>query len=482
MARLTVLAVALVMVGAMLIGHASTQSEAVAHSADHTAPEAVSTLSVVSQDPYTNRNTFHRTSVEPDSLSFGSTIVSTFQAGRAQTCGASNLGWAVSTDAGATWTNGFLPGTTVRATPPGPWIRTTDPVVAYDAKHDTWLIEGLGFPRCHDSAVVFVSRSTDGARTFGLPVTVRRPKPSQDLDKNWITCDNTPSSPFYGNCYTAWDDEGHHNRLQASTSGDGGLTWRKAAAPKNFCVHGVQPVIQPSGIVVVPHMDVCNNHHEAFVSTDGGASYSGPFTIRRSSSERWLAGQLASPGVMLSSSDVDAAGTIYTAWADCAFRPKKHGHGCGTHNDIVLSTSEDGRHWTAFVRIPIDPVTSSVDHFFPAIAVDPVNSGEAAHIAVLYYFYPVENCTVSTCELSVGLVSSTDGGSSWAAPLRLAGPFENAWFPLRRDGYFPGDYFSVSFVDGDAVPVFTVATRGECVLGDITSCHVWTASATISLG
>ena len=33
-------------------------------------------LSVVSQDPYTEPTTFHRTEVEPDTFAFGSTIVS----------------------------------------------------------------------------------------------------------------------------------------------------------------------------------------------------------------------------------------------------------------------------------------------------------------------------------------------------------------------------------------------------------------------
>jgi hypothetical protein len=45
-----------------------------------------------------------------------------------------------------------------------------------------------------------------------------------------------------------------------------------------------------------------------------------------------------------------------------------------------------------------------------------------------------------------------------------------------------GDYFSVSFVDGKAIPVFTVATKGTCDLGDITSCNTWEASATIPVG
>ena len=44
-----------------------------------------------------------------------------------------------------------------------------------------------------------------------------------------------------------------------------------------------------------------------------------------------------------------------------------------------------------------------------------------------------------------------------------------------------GDYIEISFVDGKAIPVFIVESEAECELGDLTSCNVWTASATISL-
>ena len=62
---------------------------------------------------------------------------------------------------------------------------------------------------------------------------------------------------------------------------------------------------------------------------------------------------------------------------------------------------------------------------------------------------------------------------------QLAGPFKTTWLPLTYSGYMVGDYISVSFLNGHAVPVFTVATEGKCKLGDITSCNVWTASAMI---
>src|SRR5919108_241997 len=89
-------------------------------------------LTTVSTDPYTNLSSYHQTEVEPDTFSFGSTVVAAFQVGRFSDGGSSNLGYATSTDNGTTWTSGFLPGTTKYADPPGPWARISDPSVTYD--------------------------------------------------------------------------------------------------------------------------------------------------------------------------------------------------------------------------------------------------------------------------------------------------------------------------------------------------------------
>jgi hypothetical protein len=298
-----------------------TAAQAFLH--DATTKQQAVTLSVVSTDPYTNPDTYHRTQVEPETFSFGSTIVSAFQTGRSLEWGASNLGWSVSTDTGTTWTDGFLPGTTVHATPPGRWERVVDPSVAYDAKHDLWLIEGLGTRKLTGQRDrLFVSVSTDGAQTFGEPIIVARADRSQIFDKNWITCDNTPTSPFYGNCYTAWDndyDDGHNLlRLHAATSVDGGLTWTAATTPRRSraFAFGVQPVVQPSGTVVMP--TGCYPCFGSFVSTDGGSTYRGPFAMPKVDS-RTVHGGLRMPRG-LRSVDADAAGTVYAAWHDCRFR------------------------------------------------------------------------------------------------------------------------------------------------------------------
>jgi hypothetical protein len=452
----------------------------------HIAEEAAPPLSVVSEDPYTNPGTYHRTQVEPVSAAFGSTVVSVFQSGRSIDWGASNLGWVVSRDAGATWTDGFLPGTTIHATPPGRWPRVSDPAVAYDAMHDTWLIVGLGIRPCSLSgscagARVFVSRSMDGARTFDDPLLPRRPDRSQFFDVPWIACDNFSASPFYGNCYMVWIDGWHRALLHAYTSSDGGLTWAWARIrPDHHFVGFPRLVVQPNGNVVIGFTDE-ESYPPAgrtLISTDGGATYVGPFDIP-SYDQRGPAGGLrASPIPPARRFDVDAAGRIYSAWSDCAFRRAEEG--VCTHNDIVLSTSDEGRHWTDMFRVPIDPVTSSADHFLAAIAVDPQTSGDSAHIAIVYYFHPEQWCDPKTCQLYVGLVSSSDGGSTWKVQ-DLAGPFNNTWFPLTDSGYMVGEYIGISFVDGKAIPVFPVATEGRCKLGDLTSCHVWIASATIPI-
>jgi hypothetical protein len=434
-------------------------------------------LAVVSEDPYTDPTTYHRTETEPDSFAFGSTIVSAFHVGKGRDCSATNLGWSVSTDAGSTWTDGLLPSTTAHATPPGPWDRATDPVVAYDAKHQTWLVQGLGrLPACKPGRIIFVSRSTDGARTFGEPVVIKAPKGSQNFDKNWIACDNTPASPFYGHCYAQWDDEGEGSdlRLHMSTSTDGGLTWVEASVPKDTHVLNGHPLTQPDGTVIMPIFDDRAQGLEAFVSTDGGRTFTGPRIFGDLTQSQVLGALVIGNGI---SADIDAAGKVYVVWHDCRFREGPE-QSCGP-NDIVMTTTTDGRHWSRVFRIPIDPRTSTVDHFLPAIGVDPMTSGSSAHLGIVYYFYPNANCSIDTCELSVGFVSSTDGGATWN-PQRLAGPFRNTWLPATDAGYFVGDYVSVSFVDGKAIPVFTVAAEGECEVGRI-SCHTWIASATISL-
>src|SRR6185312_4063141 len=184
----------------------------------------------ISKDPFTNSTSQHKTQVEPDTFSFGSTIVSDFQSGRFFDGGSSDNGWATSTDNGKTWHNGFLPGTTVFATPPGKYDRISDPSVAFDAKHNTWITSGLALIGTSGAAVL-VNQSTDGGLTWQNAVAVATT--NGFYDKDWIVCDDTASSKFYGNCYVEWDDADAGDSVLMSTSSDGGNTWSAPSHPAN---------------------------------------------------------------------------------------------------------------------------------------------------------------------------------------------------------------------------------------------------------
>lgn len=184
--------------------------------------------------------------MEPDTYAFGSTIVSVFQTGRRFSGGgSSDIGFATSTNGGASWTNGFLPGITIYKG--GTFVAASDPSIAYDTKHNVWLAASLGISSNNS---VLVNRSMDGGITWSNPVTVN--STSGFADKDWIVCDNHSSSPFFGHCYAEWDDFALGDVIKMSTSTDGGMTWSAANSSSNAIGSGGQPLVQPSGKVIVP--------------------------------------------------------------------------------------------------------------------------------------------------------------------------------------------------------------------------------------
>jgi len=412
-----------------------------------TAGQATANVAVtrISADPFTNASSQHATQVEPDTFAHGKTILAAIQTGRFYDGGASDLAWALSKDGGATWTNGVLPGVT-KYQGGGPYDRVSDPSVAYDASHHVWLIAGLALNETPGpvGVAVVVSHSSDGTH-WSDPVVAGT---GANVDKNWIVCDSTATSPYYGHCYLEWDDFGANNRIKMSTSTDGGLTWGAALNTANSASGlGGQPVVDRNGVVTVPIANAVVSAIISFSSTDGGATWSQTRSVSTVSMHT-VAGGLRADA--LPSAEIDRKGRVYVVWSDCRFRAN-----C-TSNDIVMSVLRNGT-WSAVTRIPIDSTASGVDHFIPGIAVDRTTGGAHAHLVLAYYSYPVANCGAN-CQLTVNAISSTDGGATWSAPTQLAGPMNLAWLADTSQGRMVGDYISASFIKGGvAIPVFALA-------------------------
>jgi hypothetical protein len=364
----------------------------------------------------------HGSIAEPDSFSFGSTVVTTFQVGRFEDGGAGRIGWASSLDAGRSWRSGLLPGIG----------RASDPSIGYDVAHRVWLAVTLGISGVVEPTSIDVNRSVDGrrwsTRIRALSFT------SEAFDKEWVVCDNAPTSPRRGTCYIAYTDIRTPNaeRIAVSASTDGGLTWSTpVAASAPGPVVGAQPIVLPDGTLVVAWLR--GDQLLAARSQDGGASFQPAVRI----SDVQFAGTRGLRAPALPSIEITPDGRALLAWPDCRFRAD-----CSA-NDVVLSASSDGIAWTPPARI----TTDGGSYLIPGIAADP-RTGALAVVAL------VELPTSD--RLGAVLVVARDG-VRWAAPRRLdAVAMQVSWLP-RAGGGFLGDYLSASWAGGRPIGIVPLA-------------------------
>ncbi len=423
-----------------------------ADAGDSVARDCEVTSRQLSTDTIAGGGGQHKTEVEPDSFAFGETVVAVFQVGRVENGGATGIGFSTSADGGRHWRSGLLPGVTSFSPQPGTDPRASDPTVGFDATHGVWLASSLGI--ASDSFQVLISRSPDGI-TWSRPVIARQAG-SGTLDKEWVACDNWPSSPNRGHCYLSYLDLSS-GIIVTQTSTDGGLTWGSPVPtslqpPKGMEANGAQPLPRPDGSLVVVYATI-SDQGPAFSdevlaarSTDGGASFEPSVPV---SSLSWFptSGVRAPP---LPSADVASDGRLFVAWQDCRLDPSCQ------RNRILLSTSPDGQTWTA--PAPVGPATPGADQVVPGLAVDPATSGPAQRLALAYYSLPAACADRPACPgVDAWLTTSADAGTTWSRPQRLdARSMRLDWLPVA-EGRFLGDYISTSFVGGRAVPVYSLA-------------------------
>jgi hypothetical protein len=393
----------------------------------------------LSVDPYAN-TAIHETAVEPAAAAWGSTVVAAFQLGRFAGGAATNIGFAVSRDAGRTWQRGALPGVTVASDPPGPERAASDPSVTYDATHGLWLVSTLTLEQ--GGSRVMVASSADGAH-WSQPVTAST---GPVLDKEWLTCDNGAASPFHGRCYVLYTDDAKNQTVSQATD-DGGATWSAPVRATGVLV-GTQPAVLADGTLVViagsfEGEQALTGTIEGARSTDGGATFTRVVVSSFDS-----ASLTPMRAISLPSLAIDSGGTLYATWGDCRFRPS-----CAA-NDIVLSTSSDGVTWTEPVRIPVAPASSTLSAMIPGVAADPAHPGR---LGLVYAYFTPGSCARHACALGIAFVQSGDGGRTWTKPQQLhAEPMQMEWL-AQSNGRMVGDYFATVFAVDRVVPVFTLA-------------------------
>jgi hypothetical protein len=398
-------------------------------------------------DPLRTPGFVHGTHVEPDSFSFGQTMVSVYQVARAprQRGGAAAAnGFSTTRDGGRTWRSGLLPRLTQNTRPAGRWERASDPVIAYDARHGVWLASSLVVTPERESGLT-VNRSSDGV-SWSSPIVTTEAPGDLSVDKQWLTCDNWQQSSFYGRCYHAYTDI-IRDRISVQTSADGGLTWSapvgspdNAGGENRVDSPGVQPVVRPDGTLLVLYFN--ETRVSLIRSTDGGATFSRRQLVAPASG-------VAAPrfrAFSLPVADVGPTGTVYIAWMDCGRRNDCNAPG----SDLLLATSADGSNWSTPVRIGTGPATGGTYYVLPGLAANPARPRQ---LSVAYYRVRGE-------AIDGYFVSSNDDGASWSGPRRLSPQsMSRAWMPDTQYGPMLADYISTSYVNGRPIPIIVLAGR-----------------------
>ncbi|GGA41663.1 sialidase family protein [Dyella nitratireducens] len=362
-----------------------------------------------------------------------------------------NVHIAFSNNAGANWTD-------VPKVAPPEWRVSGDVSITYD-NHGHAIASYMAFNKlgtedywAHNAPAggLYIRRSLDGGKTWESQARTviehvgDHPPPLWE-DKPFIVADQS-RGPHAGNLYigwTRWTLTGSEILLSRST--DDGVSW---SAPMEIDAHpglprdatganeGFWGVVGPDSAFYAVWADAS---HIAFtLSKDGGRSFSKARDI------------IPTAPIMYGITDLDRAngfpqlaidprvtadaplGRLYVAWADY-----RNGD-----VDVFLATSVDGGdHWTPAIRVNNDPLHNGADHFFPALAVDPVTGD-------VYVSFYDRRADPRNQAAIVTLARSTDHGNTFV---------NYAWTkqPFTMGNVFMGDYSGLAARDGHVYGIWT---------------------------
>jgi hypothetical protein len=398
-----------------------------------------------------------------------------------------------STNGGADWSGGYLPGfdTIVRLSggdpsldygprrcSTGAFSYVCGAVIYYASLADPFG-DKIGGEQ------VTVSRSYDDGATWSNPVEATSTDNKSAFDDHeWIAVDHTAGSPWFGRVHVFWavfcfSCAGNGNvKLYVAHSDDEGRTWSRAvqvSAGNNNAAQGFretgQLAVGSDGTVEAFWTENADSKGKypslqvVAVSKDGGATFSAPVTIAPVvdyplSGTPFDAVDLFNrvPGMSARvdcyphpASDPRASSIstrVYVVWCDFA-------GGVGT---VTGAVSSDGLHWTSLGTIGS---VSGRNAFFPAASVSPSGLVSVAFDALTAP--PASDpWQTGTQVYDVYYVQSPAGGGAFTAPLKIStassNPEASSYNNLQEQ--FIGDYIGITSGPTGAVAVWTDVRNG----------------------
>ena len=135
------------------------------------------------------------------------------------------VGYSHSTDGGTTWSVSALIDSTLLG---GGLLRNSDPCVTTDTSGN-FYITTIALDNTNNSMTLAIFKSTDGGVTFPIAHSIIT---GQEEDKEMVTCDLTPGSPYKNTIYISWTRVLPYI-INVVKSTDGGQTWSSPVAVNN---------------------------------------------------------------------------------------------------------------------------------------------------------------------------------------------------------------------------------------------------------
>jgi hypothetical protein len=422
-------------------------------------------------------------------------LVAGWQQDRWSNSGARGLAVGYSRDGGRTWKTTIPP--KLSQCSGGKFQRATDPWVSFAADGTVHLMSLSTDEDRPDGGngrhAMLATRSTDGGRSWGDPITLIEDDDPQVLnDKNALTAD--PTNPSFA--YAVWHRL-RDFRLPEAAKGGGALgAWRRArflrslaaeAAPvyfegptwlarttnggrsweaarpifdpgRNAQTFANQVVVPPDGRVMVFFTEVTPggvSRLAVLSSFDKGRtfarrptyiatmSYSDSGTITPDE------GAPVRDGAMLFDVAVDRkSSALHVVWQDTRFR--------GIDQVAFARSINGGRTWSRPVRVDKTPASANrlrEQAFLPSVVV-----GAGGEVVATYYdFRHDDGAAERTDHWAVRCRRACQKAASWGDELRLtARSFDMLEAPVAR-GHFLGDYMGLVAAGRTVHAVFAIA-------------------------
>jgi hypothetical protein len=319
--------------------------------------------------------------------------------------------------------------------------------------------------------VYVASRPSSGAG-WGPSVLVAPLRGARFDDKPSITVDRSPASRYANRVYVAWTRVGHNGSFSilVSSSDDGGKSWSTPtrANRSGEQLSYVTLATSRRGVLYVAWHDISAFQVNIAISSDGGKTFGGEHQVAAFAivpipacaagiviPAQKLTCVQPNPILSVDTSPGRYAGRVYVTYTLIDFQGDK---------GIAVTVLDSRLHPLAgypvgrkALLIAPTPASVNADQFWPASAVDPSDG------TVWACFYDTRGDPNRT-RAFFSCTFSTDGGVTWATPVRAASvASDETRPPADRREY--GDYEGLAVANGVAHPIWTdsrnLATRAE---------------------